>query len=76
MASPLQRIGKEVKQAIFNDYISGMDVKTIQKKYGFKHLRTCYYHLPPLTREFKMLHMLNKAKQLKEDLKNEDNISV
>lgn len=71
MASSLQTIQKEVKQNIFNDYISGMDIKDIKDKYGFKHIRTCYYHLQPLTPESKMLHMLNKAKRMKEELKDE-----
>jgi hypothetical protein len=66
--SQLQNIQKELKQNIFKDYISGMDIKDIAIKYGFKHIRTCYYHLNPLKPEHKIEHMLNKAKRMKGEL--------
>lgn len=75
MASSLQAIQKEVKQSILTDYLSGMEIEEIKKKYGFKHIRTCYYHLQPLSSESKMLHMLNKAKRLQESLNDENNPS-
>ena len=46
-----------------NDYISGMDMKDIAKKYRFKYARTCYYHLGKLTDENKTQHLLNKRRR-------------
>lgn len=69
--SELGQIQKDIKQHIYEDYIAGMDVKDIAAKYGFKHTRTCYYHLNPLSHESKLQHMLNRAKRLQGELAQE-----
>lgn len=48
-----------------------MDIKDITAKYGFKHVRTCYHHLHPLTPQQKIQHMINKGKRLQEELDDE-----
>lgn len=60
--SALSEIRKEIKRQILTDYLSGMNIKAIATKYGFKHVRTCYHHLYPLTPEQKVKHMINKGK--------------
>lgn len=71
----LQKIRTELKQAIYNDYISGMDMEEIAKKYKFKYIRTCYYHLQPLSYDSKIQHMINKSRRLKAQEKNESTIT-
>jgi hypothetical protein len=71
MSSSLQGVQKELKQQIFNDYISGMDMEDIKNKYGFKYVRTCYYHIEPISEENKLKRMIAKAARLQEKLKQE-----
>ncbi len=70
--SALDQVRKEIKEQILIDYLSGMDIKAITAKYGFKHIRTAYHHLAPLAPEQKIQHMINKGKRLQEELDNEN----
>ena len=56
--SALDAVRKEIKQQILQDYLAGMDIKDITVKYGFKHVRTCYHHLQPLTPQQKIQHTI------------------
>lgn len=69
--SSLQSIQKEFKQNILKDYLLGMDMQEIATKYGFKNIRTCYYHIEPLTQKQKLEHMFNKAKRMQSELQEE-----
>lgn len=55
----LRKIAQEVKENILKDYLSGMKVHDIAKKYGFRHDRTVYFHLKPLSKEDKAMHKKN-----------------
>ena len=73
MSTALNNIRLEMKEAILADYLSGIEMKEIAKKYGLKHVRTCYHHISPLTQEQKLERMQNKAKRGQEALANENN---
>lgn len=73
--SALDLVRKEIKEQILQDYLSGMDIKDITAKYGFKHVRTCYHHLAPLTPEQKIQHMIKKGERMRKELKNESSTS-
>ena len=60
----VQKITQEIKENILKDYLSGLEVKEITKKYKFKYPRTVYFHLQPLSPEDKLMHMQNKVKGL------------
>lgn len=60
--SSFSKISHELKFNILQDYLSGMDVKDIATKYEFKHARTVYFHLKPLSLESKVTHLRNKQK--------------
>jgi transposase-like protein len=68
--SSIQKITREIKKQILKDYLSGLEVKSIAKKYGFKYPRTIYFHLQPLSIEDKLLHMQNKVKTYLEKERN------
>lgn len=55
-----------LRKKIKDDYCSGMIVRLIADKYGFKDRRNVYYHLNPLTQEEKTQHFMNKM--AKEDV--------
>lgn len=62
--SSIADLSSEIKSNILKDYLDGFEVKDIAKKYGYKHLRTCYYHLQPLTREQRLQHARAKLNRL------------
>lgn len=76
MSSSLQEIQKELKQAIFTDYLNGMEIDSIKEKYGFKHARTVYYHFPHLTKQNKLQHMANKISRMQTEETNENNTNL
>lgn len=57
--SSFQSVSRELKEQILKDYLAGMNVKDIAKKYDFKYPRTVYFHLKPLSKEHKLEHMKN-----------------
>lgn len=71
MATSLQNAQKEIKEQIFKDYLNGMEIEDIRKKYGLKFSRSVYFHFPPLTKKHKLTHMGNKIKRMKKEDKNE-----
>lgn len=75
MSSSLNEIRKGIKQAILTDYLSGIDMEDIARKYGFKYIRTCYHHLQPLTKEQKIQRMIIRGKLMKKKLQNENTIT-
>lgn len=70
--SAFSRIAQEVKEQIKADYLSGMDAPELATKYGFKHARTVYFHLSPLTPLDKATHMQNKASRMAEAIRTEE----
>lgn len=47
----------QLKQDIRNDYLNGMSLADIAKKYHFTHVRNIYFHLKGLTKEEKVIHL-------------------
>jgi len=45
-----------IKESILQDYLSGLEVKDIAKKYKFKYPRNVYFRLHPLSPETAHTH--------------------
>lgn len=65
--SSLSQISRELKENIHKDYVSGMEISLIADKYGFKHARTVYFHLAPLSKTDKLAHMKNKIQRMEDE---------
>lgn len=57
----IARISKETRERVLQDYLEGMEIPDIRKKYGLKYNRGVYFILTPLSKEDKLLHMKNKV---------------
>lgn len=71
MTSSIRSISKEIKENIYRDYLSGMSTKEIRVKYKFKDRSTVYFHLYPLTKEDKIMHMKSKVKRMIEEMRGD-----
>lgn len=62
----ISKISKEIREKVLRNYLEGMEIPEIRKKYGLKYDRSVYFILDPLSKEDKLLHMKNKVKRFLE----------
>jgi len=62
----LSEHSKQMKQDIRKDYLEGMSLAEIAKKYHFKHTRNVYWHLKGLTIEEKVIHLQKRLEKKNE----------